>query len=280
MEFPLPPRWASVRKLLIKNDNSLPDLYFARRFCVLVVISAFITSQGDFTTTQRIVDGLSSLAGIGQKTRWKYLSIMLWKASEFGIGWWLDCTGPEVASLALLCYVPITYVLASASTSTSVSSLLVNILATSGPYYFLQQKPLIVQPPRRRRLERNSWWLRWMYSAFAAVLYSLAVHKAATNWVLPQIRRYLPLARQVIQESGPNWKWLLCLTPFLSIAVWNLFYIPNPPHHRSAEHNKNGGSGDWLYWMEQMRVIKRIFVVVVLSLVLAWVQLKAKSELL
>jgi hypothetical protein len=87
------PSWNSVRKLLINNDSSLPDFYFARRFCILVVISAFITSQGDFTTTQRIVDGLSSLIGIDKKTRWKYISIMLWKASEFGIGWWLDCTG-------------------------------------------------------------------------------------------------------------------------------------------------------------------------------------------
>jgi hypothetical protein len=87
------PSWTSVRKLLINNGSSLPDLYFARRFCILVVISAFITSQGDFTTTQRIVNGLSSIVGINQKTRWKYLSIMLWKASEFGIGWWLDCTG-------------------------------------------------------------------------------------------------------------------------------------------------------------------------------------------
>ena len=87
------PNWTSVRKLLINNDTGLPDRYFARRFCILVVISAFITSQGDFTTTQRIVDGLSSLVGIDQETRWKYLSLMLWKASEFGIGWWLDCTG-------------------------------------------------------------------------------------------------------------------------------------------------------------------------------------------
>jgi hypothetical protein len=87
------PSWSSVRKLLINNNNGLPDFYFARRFCILVVISVFITSQGDFTTTQRIVDGLSSLIGIDKKTRWKYISIMLWKASEFGIGWWLDCTG-------------------------------------------------------------------------------------------------------------------------------------------------------------------------------------------
>jgi hypothetical protein len=87
------PSWTSVRKLLIDNASSLPDLYFARRFCILVVISAFITSQGDFTTTQRIVDGFSSLIGIDKKTRWKYISIMLWKAFEFGIGWWLDCTG-------------------------------------------------------------------------------------------------------------------------------------------------------------------------------------------
>lgn len=87
------PSWTSVRKLLINNDRSLPDLSFARRFCILVVISVFITSQGDFTTTQRIVDGLSSLMGINKKTRWKYISIMFWKASEFGIGWWLDCTG-------------------------------------------------------------------------------------------------------------------------------------------------------------------------------------------
>jgi hypothetical protein len=87
------PSWTSVRRLLINHDSGLPDLYFVRRFCILVMISAFITSQGDFTTTQRIVDGLSSLVGIDKKTRWKYISIMLWKASEFGIGWWLDCTG-------------------------------------------------------------------------------------------------------------------------------------------------------------------------------------------
>ncbi|KFY69652.1 hypothetical protein V496_00058 [Pseudogymnoascus sp. VKM F-4515 (FW-2607)] len=279
MEVPLP-SWTSVRKLFINIDSSLPDLCFARRFCVLVLISAFITSQGDFTTTQRIVDGFSSLVGIDQKTRWKYLSIMLWKASEFGIGWWLDCTGPEVASLALLCYLPITYVLASASTFTSVSSLLVNILATAGPYYFLQQKPLIVQPPRRRRLDRNSWWLRLIYSAVAAVLYSLAIHKAAAVWVLPQIRRYLPLARQVIQESDLNWKWLLCSTPFLSIAVWNLFHVPYLPHYRSAENIKDRETGDRPYCMEHMRVLKRISVVILLSLVLTWVQLKAKSELL
>ena len=196
------------------------------------------------------------------------------------IVYWDFHTGPEVASLALLCYIPITYVLASASTSTSISSLLVNILATSGPYYFLQQKPLTVQPPRRQSLNRNSWWLHLIYAAVAAVLYSLAIHKAVTKWVFPQIRKYFPLARHVIRESDLNWKWLLCSTPFLSIAVWNLLRIPNLPQHRSTENIKDKESGDWLYWSEHMRVMKRISVVVLLSSVLTWVQLKAKSELL
>ena len=196
------------------------------------------------------------------------------------IVYWDFHTGPEVASLALLCYIPITYVLASASTSTSISSLLVNILATSGPYYFLQQKPLTVQPPRRQSLDRNSWWLRLIYAAVAAVLYSLAIHKAVTKWVFPQIRKYFPLARHVIRESDLNWKWLLCSTPFLSIAVWNLLRIPNLPQHRSTENTKDKETGDRLYWSEHMRVMKRISVVVLLSSVLTWVQLKAKSELL
>lgn len=202
------------------------------------------------------------------------------KPSTLINSYWVYHTGPEVASLALLCYVPITYVLASASTSASVSSLLVNILATSGPYYFLQQKPLIVQPPRRRRLDTNSWWLHWIYSAVGVVLYSLAIHKAATKWVLPQIRRHLPLAKQVIQQSDLNWKWLLCSTPFLSVAVWNLFQIPNLPHYRSAENIKDRENGGRLYWVEHMRVIKRISVVILLSLVLLLVQLQAESELL
>jgi hypothetical protein len=189
--------------------------------------------------------------------------------------------GLEVASLALLCYVPITYVLASASTATSVSSLLVNILATSGPYYFLQQKPLTIQPPRHQNLSWDGWCLRWVYSATAAVLYSLIIHNAATKWVLPYIRRYLPLARHALRESDLNWKWLLCSIPFISIAVWNFFRVPNHPfsQHQTTENLKEKGRKDRIYWVEDLRVIKRLSVVLLLSSVLTWVQLKASSEI-
>lgn len=85
------PNWTSVRQIFLNND--IPDLVFARRFCMLVAISTFITSQGEFTTTQRIIEGISSLVGLDRKTRWKYISIILWKSSELGVGWWLDCTG-------------------------------------------------------------------------------------------------------------------------------------------------------------------------------------------
>lgn len=179
-----------------------------------------------------------------------------------------------------MCYVPITYVLASASTSTSVSSLLVNILATSGPYYFLQQKPLTIQPPRRQSLGRNGWWLRWMYSATTAVLYSLVIHNAAARWLLPHIRKYFPLARHVLKESDLNWKWLLCSIPFLSVAVWNFFQVPNFPQRRTAENLKEKRSEGRIYWSDDLRVIKRISVVLLLSSVLTWVQLRAKTEIL
>jgi len=172
-----------------------------------------------------------------------------------------------------------TYVLASASTSTSVSSLLVNILATSGPYYFLQQKPLTIQPPRCQSLGWNNWWLRWIYSATAAVLYSLVIHNAASKWVMPHIRRYFPLARNVLRESDLNWKWLLCSIPFLSIAVWNLFRIPNHPQHRTAANLKDKEIEGRVYWSEDLRVIKRLYIVLLLSSVLTWVQLKAKPEI-
>ena len=152
------------------------------------------------------------------------------------------------------------------------------MVATSGPYYFLQQRPLNIQPPRRQNLDWNTWWLRWIYSAFAAVLYGLVIHSAATKLVLPQIRRYFPLARHVIRESDLNWKWLLCSTPFLSIAVWNLFRIPNLPQYRTAANIKDKGSEGRVYWLENLRILKRISVVVLLSLVLTGVQLKAKSE--
>jgi hypothetical protein len=195
-------------------------------------------------------------------------------------GYWDFYAGPEVACLTLLCYVPITYVLASASTSTSVGSLLVNILATSGPYYFLQRKPLTIQPPRRQSLDWNGWWLRWIYSATAAVVYSFVIHKAAVKWVLPQIREYFPLARHALRDSDLNWKWLLCSIPFLSIAVWNLFRVPNLPRHRTAKNIKDEGREGRIYWLEDLRVLKRISVILVLSSVLTWVQLKAKSEVL
>ena len=292
------PTWTSVRKLFADSRSSLPDLFFARRFCILVALSAFITSQGDFDTTQRIVEGLSSLAGIDQKTRWKYISIMIWKASEFGIGWWLDCTGtvscpkqsststettiigPEVASLALLSYIPITYVLASASTTTSVSSLLVNVLATSGPYYFLQQKPLNIQPPRRQTVQtlgRDSWWWRWVGSATAAVIYSLIIHHAATEWALPYIRKYFPFARHVLRPSDLNRKWLLCSIPFISVALWNFFRVEHP----TTRNFQDKKSKVRMHWLEELRVltfIKRLSVILLLSSALTWVQLKAKSE--
>jgi len=271
--------WASARKLLNSSSSSPPDFVFASRFCILVAISAFITSQGDFTTTRRIAEGLASLAGINRKTRWKYISIMLWKASEFGIGWWLDCTGPEIASLALLYHVPITYVLASASTATSVSSLLVNVLATSGPYYFLHQKPLMSRAPRYQHVGWNGWSLHWISSATAAVLYSLIVHTAAAIWILPYIRRYFPLARQVLRESDLNWKWLLYSVPFISIAVWTFFRVPNHPYfqQRGTEDLKGKQRNDRMYRIEDMRIIKQLFVIILLASGLSWVQLKADS---
>jgi hypothetical protein len=161
-----------------------------------------------------------------------------------------------------------------------VGSLLVNILATSGPYYFLQRKPLTIQPPRRQSLDWNGWWLRWIYSATAAVVYSFVIHKAAVKWVLPQIREYFPLARHALRDSDLNWKWLLCSIPFLSIAVWNLFRVPNLPRHRTAKNIKDEGREGRIYWLEDLRVLKRISVILVLSSVLTWVQLKAKSEVL
>lgn len=217
------------------------------------------------------------------RVRYRVVAWLHWYSTFIHVitkDYWGFYSGAEVASLALLCYAPITYVLASASTFTSVSSLLVNILATSGPYYFLQQKPLTIQPPRRQNLDWNGWWLRWIYSATAAVLYSLVIHKAA-KWVLPQIRKYFPLARHALRESDLNWKWLLCSIPFLSIAVWNLFRVPNLPQHRITENTKGKGSEKGrIYWLEDLRIIKRISVVFFLSSVLTWVQLKAKSEVL
>lgn len=77
----------------IHKGSGLLDPIFAQRLFILVMVSALVTSQGDFTTTQRIANGFSGIVGIDQKTQWKYLSIILWKASEFIIGWLLDCTG-------------------------------------------------------------------------------------------------------------------------------------------------------------------------------------------
>lgn len=84
------------------KGSGLLDPIFAQRLFILVMVSAFVTSQGDFTTTQRIANGFSSIVGIDQKTRWKYLSIILWKASEFIIGWLLDCTGIVNLKLSII----------------------------------------------------------------------------------------------------------------------------------------------------------------------------------
>lgn len=90
----LRPNWTAVCKILFGSSNmNLPDLAFARRFAALVAVSAFVASQGDYTTTQRIVRGLSGLLGIHQKTWWTYISILVWKSVEFGLGLCLDCTG-------------------------------------------------------------------------------------------------------------------------------------------------------------------------------------------
>jgi hypothetical protein len=87
------PTWTSVQTILRNSNTDRSDLRFARRFCILVAASALITSQGDFTTTQRLVEGFSSVVGIGLDSRWRYTSIVAWKACELAFGYWLDCTG-------------------------------------------------------------------------------------------------------------------------------------------------------------------------------------------
>lgn len=174
---------------------------------------------------------------------------------------------PEIASLALLCYTPMTYVLASKSTTTSVASLLVNVLATSGPYYFLQQRPFVMQPPRRhinRIIGWDTWWMRWFWSAAAAVFYNLVVHYAVAKWTLRYLRTYFPLARHAFRESDLNRQWLIWSIPFISIALWIFFGMST-----CTVQNATSKAESHIY-----NLFKRLVVIVLLLSALTLVQLQ------
>jgi hypothetical protein len=163
---------------------------------------------------------------------------------------------------------------------------MVNILATSGPYYFLQDKPLRIEPPRRQSSRTEGWkpwWLRWTYSAVAAIVYNFIMHHTAVRWVLPYIREYHPLARQVFGESSLNKGWLLCSFPFISIAVWHFFKISNhpfPPHlnNHKPKDFKDSLQADSFGYVRNLNLIKRVCVFFVLCSVITLLQIRASQK--
>ncbi|KFY64029.1 hypothetical protein V496_03517 [Pseudogymnoascus sp. VKM F-4515 (FW-2607)] len=192
---------------------------------------------------------------------------------------------PEIASLALLCYAPMTYVLASTSTTTSVASLLVNVLATSGPYYFLEQRPFVIQPPRRHMNQIfgwDTWWMRWLWSAAAAVFYSLVVHYAVAKWALRLLRTYFPLAKHAFRESDLNRQWLIWSIPFISIALWTFFGMSTSAIQNALSkdlHDRRSRShGFRLKELHIYNLFKRLAVVILLLAALTLVQLQPSER--
>lgn len=162
-----------------------------------------------------------------------------------------------------------------------MASLLVNILATSGPYHFLENRPLRIEPPRQVKTsqQREQWRLKWSCSVAAAVAYNFIIHHSTIKWVLPYMRKY-HLTQHIIQDSSLNKIWLLYLSPFMTVAVWHFFRMSSHSFLPYVDKAKSKNSQDWLRmeWLQifhNLNIIKRLCVFLVLCPFMALLQARA-----
>ncbi|KAL8682330.1 MAG: hypothetical protein Q9186_001606 [Xanthomendoza sp. 1 TL-2023] len=190
----------------LKQPSKLPNVL---RFPTLVITS-MIVSMAMYSFTSQF--GAGDLAGVNKRRDewWEIGGLLLWKATELGIGWWGEYDGMflawffdhtrttadmragwDLASLTMLSHMPYLYLLTTfyaVRPTTMWLGLFVDVASTYLPFTLLRDSSPVHRSEAKKHEVANKsilddFNIRLYTSFLAAVMYGIVIYGSFRSWL-------------------------------------------------------------------------------------------------